>query len=83
MLGLLPVSGTSFPGSPEQFQLANEELRKVAAKNGAEFFDWGSLLDQQQDHQELFYRDGFHPNLEGARTLAGILHERLALTFGK
>lgn len=83
MLGLVPVSGSSFPGSPEQFKRVNERLREVAVGNGAEFFDWGSVLLQRQDHQELFYRDGFHPNLEGARTLAAILHEHLAAVISR
>jgi lysophospholipase L1-like esterase len=78
VLGLLPVKQTLFPSSPEYFKVVNARLEKVAAAEGAEFFDWGSCLSGNGD---LFYRDSFHPNLKGARELARILRERLPRTL--
>ena len=74
VLGLLPVDDTRFPGSPEYFKSVNKRLDEIANTEGAEFFDWGSLLPA---NGELFYRDSFHPNKAGARALAAILRERL------
>src|SRR5262245_988139 len=74
VLGLLPVNQARFPSSPEYFRLVNARLEKIAAEEGAQFCDWGSLLSGNGD---LFYRDSFHPNLAGARVLAKILQERL------
>lgn len=74
VLGLLPVDEARFPGSPAQFQSVNAKLQQIATIEGMEFFDWGSELGALDD---LFYRDGFHPNLAGARALARILHQRL------
>ena len=74
VLGLLPVDQTQFPNSPEYFQSVNARLEKIATAEGAEFFDWGSLLPANGD---LFYRDGFHPNKAGACALANILREYL------
>lgn len=76
VLGLLPLDATRFPGSGERFQRVNTELRKLADSAGAEFVDWGSSIAREFNGKELFYRDGFHPNLAGARALAGILRER-------
>ena len=77
VLGLLPVDETRFPGSPEYFASVNARLKEVATAEGAEFFDWATLLHAKGTHRELFYRDSFHPNENGARALAQILHERL------
>ena len=77
VLGLLPVSEDRFPGSPEYFEIVNAKLREVAAEQGAEFFDWASQLAEKGPHEDLFYRDGFHPNDDGARALAEILQTRL------
>ena len=77
VLGLLPVSEDCFPGSPEYFKTVNAQLHEVAAEQGAEFFDWATQLEQKGRHEDLFYRDGFHPNAEGARALAEILRTRL------
>ena len=74
VLGLLPVDEARFPGSPEYFKSVNLRLEDVATVEGAEFFDWGSLLPANGD---LFYRDSFHPNQAGARALANILREYL------
>ena len=74
VLGLLPVSEQTFPGTPEYFGSVNAQLRAVAEAEGADFFDWGRVLGQRAD---LFYRDGFHPNAIGARALAEILQTRL------
>ena len=73
VLGLLPVDESRFPGSPAHFAAVNNKLREVASAEGAEFFDWGSGLERDG----LFYRDGFHPNLAGARALAERLRSRL------
>jgi lysophospholipase L1-like esterase len=78
VLGLLPVSGDRFPGSPEHFKTVNAKLREVAAREGAEFFDWAAQLTQQGRPADLFYRDGFHPNAAGARVLAQILQAYLS-----
>ncbi len=77
VLGLLPVNEECFPGSPEHFNSVNAKLRIKAEAEGAEFFDWGSLLRQRGRHEDLFYRDSFHPNALGARALAEILQRRL------
>ena len=74
VLGLLSVDDARFPGSPEYFKSVNKRLENIATTEGAEFFDWGSLLPA---NGELFYRDSFHPNKAGARALAAILRERL------
>jgi hypothetical protein len=73
VLGLLPVDQTCFPGSPEYFKLVNVRLKQIADAEGVEFFDWASSLNGD----ELFYRDGFHPNATGAATLATLLRQRL------
>ena len=74
VLGLLPVDPSRFPSSPEYFRSVNARLEQIATSEGAEFFDWGSLLPVNGD---LFYRDSFHPNKAGAGVLAQILRERL------
>ncbi len=74
VLGLLPVDESRFPGSRAHFASVNAKLRDIASAEGAEFFDWGSGLAQDG----LFYRDGFHPNLAGARALADILSAHLS-----
>lgn len=77
VLGLLPVDGARFPGSPEYFKLVNTRLQEIAMGEGAEFFDWASLLAKKGAGGELFYRDGFHPNAAGAAALAEILCARI------
>src|SRR5690349_16189848 len=72
VLGLLPVGQQSFPGSPEHFKSVNTKLRAIAEAGSAEFLDWGTLLGERGPHEELFYRDTFHPNAAGARSLAEI-----------
>jgi len=76
VLGLLPVDQARFPDSPEHFRLVNARLKQIAQAEGAEFFDWGSLLPANGNRGALFYRDSFHPNAAGAAALAGILRER-------
>ena len=73
----LPVDQSRFPGSPEQFQLVNTRLRQIASAEGADFFDWGSLLPSNGTRQNLFYRDSFHPNEAGAAALARTLRDYL------
>jgi hypothetical protein len=79
LLGLLEVDQTRFPGSPEHFKAVNARLQEIASTEGAEFFDWASLLAAKGKHSELFYRDSFHPNQAGARALAEILRERFCV----
>jgi lysophospholipase L1-like esterase len=79
VLGLLPVDEARFPGSPEQFRFVNERLCEVAGVEGAEFFDWAPLLKRKGRHEELFYRDGFHPNGAGAKALAALLETYLSI----
>lgn len=76
VLGLLPVGETQFPCSPAHFESVNAKLHGVANAEGAEFLNWGAELKGNAT-SELFYRDGFHPNLAGARALAEILRPRL------
>jgi lysophospholipase L1-like esterase len=78
VLGLLPIDARLFPGSPEHFEQVNVGLREMAAAEGAEFLDWASRISTTLDRASLFYRDGFHPNLAGARVLADILGQHLA-----
>lgn len=78
VLGLLPVDEACFPGSPAYFESVNTKLKEIADSEGAEFFDWGSVLKARSSRDELFYRDGFHPNLTGAIALAEILHSHLS-----
>ncbi len=77
VLGLLPVDEDRFPGSPAYFKSVNMQLEEIALAEGAEFFDWASLLPAKGTHTDLFYRDSFHPNEAGARALAQILRDRL------
>jgi hypothetical protein len=73
VLGLLPVDPERFPGSDVHFRSVNVRLREIAQAEGVEFFDWASQLNGGA----YFYRDGFHPNQEGAVALANILRARL------
>lgn len=77
VLGLLPVDEARFPGSPEYFKTVNARLEQIAVAEGAEFFDWALPLSAQGKHEELFYRDSFHPNESGARKLAQLLRDYL------
>jgi lysophospholipase L1-like esterase len=70
MVGMLPVNETSFPESNIQFQLLNDELRALAEQEEVEFLDWGVEVRRQMVKENLYYRDGFHPNAAGARFLA-------------
>jgi len=73
VLGLLPVDKTRFPGSSDYFKRVNARLKQIAGAEGVEFFDWASSLNGD----ELFYRDGFHPNEAGCNALAKILREQI------
>lgn len=77
ILGLLPVDESRFPGSLASFESVNAKLKQIAETEAVEFFDWGTELKTRTTDQELFYRDGFHPNLTGATALAEILRSRL------
>jgi lysophospholipase L1-like esterase len=80
VLGLLPVAEERFPGSPEHFRSVNVRLKEVTEAEGAEFFDWAAELTCKGRHEDLFYRDSFHPNAAGARMLAEILQTHLTRT---
>ena len=77
ILGLLPVDDARFPGSPAYFACVNNRLSELANAEGAEFVDWGSVLKARATREQLFYRDGFHPNLNGSIALAEILRSHL------
>jgi lysophospholipase L1-like esterase len=77
ILGLLPVGEAQFPGSRAYFELVNARLSELASAEGIEFFDWGTALEAKATSDQLFYRDGFHPNLAGATALAEILRVHL------
>lgn len=72
VLGLIPPERSRFPGSAEHFSALNDRLRALAAEMGAEFVDWAPRFDASG-----FYRDGFHPNQQGAARLARILHDQM------
>ncbi len=71
--GLLPVSSRTFPGSFERFVTINEMLRGLAEDVGVEYLDWGEESGIKEKGEEAFYRDGFHPNKEGAALLGKYL----------
>lgn len=81
VLGLLPVDEARFPSSPQHFKSVNARLQQIATIEGAEFFDWASLLPANGRLGELFYRDTFHPNATGAEVLAQILHKHFCNDF--
>jgi lysophospholipase L1-like esterase len=74
LLGLLPPSERTFPGSGARFLALNERLSQLAAANDAEFVDWHRF---NVHDESSFYRDGFHPSPSGSVRLAQILHARL------
>ena len=75
ILGLLPPEERTFPGSAGHFAAVNAKLRALARECDADFLDWA--IDFHRAGEMRFYRDGFHPNAEGARHMAKILHHRL------
>ena len=77
VLGLLPVDETFFPGSKRQFNRVNQKLKELADSRGVAFIDWGKKLERPTVFQDFFYRDGFHPNRQGAKLLAEILQSEL------
>ena len=77
VLGLVRPDPACFPGTPEHFLRLNESLGRLARAEGAEFIDWGRGIEAS-GLRAWRYRDGFHPNLAGARLMAEILRTRLA-----
>lgn len=75
--GMLPVDDGKFPGSAKQFRSLNEELRALAGREGVEFLDWGLAVESQPGKDKLYYRDGFHLNVQGAQFLARVLLQHL------
>jgi hypothetical protein len=80
MLGLLPVSGTTFLGSPARFADLNSRLQKLAMNAGVYFLDWGQKFRNTAE-ADLVFRDGFHPSEAGAERLASILRDAL-MSYG-
>jgi lysophospholipase L1-like esterase len=78
VLGLIPPDESCFPGSPSYFSALNEQLRALAALAGAEFIDWAADINVLHHQSPWRYRDGFHPNMIGARLLARVLRDRIA-----
>jgi lysophospholipase L1-like esterase len=76
MLGLLPVSESTFIGSSIKFADVNARLEKLAVIAGVHFLDWGSKFCIE-DEASLVFRDGFHPSEAGAERLASILLDAL------
>jgi lysophospholipase L1-like esterase len=74
VIGLLPISTATFVGSQVKFRELNEDLKSLAKKAGVQFFDWGRGLCMPS-HEDLFFRDGFHPNEKGAKYLAMLLRD--------
>ena len=77
MLGLLPVDEKMFPGSSDYFATVTKRLHELATRFDVNFLDWGAAVTSLERCSELFYRDGFHPNSDGARVLAEILRSHL------
>ena len=77
VLGLVPPDPDCFPGTPEHFRHLNESLHQLASASGAEFVDWASGI-AASGLRSWRYRDGFHPNLSGARLMADLLRTRLS-----
>ena len=80
--GLLPVSDKTFPGSSASFRNINQGLRKIAERCGAHFINWEELLGHPLNWQQLLYRDGFHPNMAGAKLIGQKLSDHLFQTVG-
>ena len=77
LLGLLPVDDEKFPGSLGSFRSTDDVLADFAAATGIGFIGWEADFAQRMATTRLFYHDGFHPNQDGTRILAGILDEIL------
>lgn len=77
LLGLLPPDERTFPGSAKHFASVNKRLAALASEQGAEFFDWGQKIPNKE-YDNLFYRDGFHPNPRGSQTMAMLLSKYLS-----
>lgn len=77
ILGLIAPEHDQFPGSAAHFAALNDRMRMLAAEMGADFIDWNQAVAARAGQASWRYRDGFHPHREGARMLAGILHDRL------
>jgi lysophospholipase L1-like esterase len=72
MLGLLPVSESTFIGSAAKFSDLNSRLQKLAVNAGVDFLDWGQNFCDKVEG-DLVFRDGFHPTEAGAERLASML----------
>jgi lysophospholipase L1-like esterase len=79
ILGLLPISNRTFPGSQRQFTKANRRISDLAEQHGVEFLDWSNDLDIAESIEALYFRDGFHPNEKGAAVLGAYLASKFRL----
>ena len=77
LLGLPMVSAATFPGSEITFAARDTWVRGAARKGALKFIDWPIPISPQQ-RPDLFYRDGFHPNLNGAQAFAQHLLTKLS-----
>lgn len=77
ILTLLPLNGSIFPGSPGHFIKINSMLRKLSFDYKINLIDWYSDINIKLNTEELYYRDGFHPNINGSIFLARVLHRHL------
>jgi lysophospholipase L1-like esterase len=78
MLGLIAPGEEQFPGSAAHFAALNARLKEVARVASVEFIDWAADINAAAGATSWRYRDGFHPNAEGARVLARILSARVS-----
>jgi hypothetical protein len=78
IVGLLPVSDQTFPGSSTHFRAVNAEIRRLAGQLEVPYIDWEPMVAPHIDFNRYFYRDGFHPNGEGADYFGSLLYQRLA-----
>lgn len=77
LLGLLPVSGVTFPGSPAQFEKINDMLANLAEANHATFIDPNASSSHRLDDPSIYYLDRFHLNESGAHRFAIFLADSL------
>lgn len=74
--GMLPISEKTFPRSTEQLKSLQAKLENLCAERRVAFLDWQADLERSR-FGDYFFRDGFHPNLLGAKRLAELLRDKL------
>lgn len=73
LLGLVPVSDETFPGSRSRFAMVDDIIAQTAKKHMGRYIDLKETLEQPSNASVdagFFYQDGFHPTLAGARQIA-------------